>query len=301
MIFNRRPDATERLIEIANTVKGGAKENIKDDAWRRGPVEGRLSHALVNGITDFIVEDTEEIRLKIDAAGGKPIEVIEGPLMDGMNVVGDLFGAGKMFLPQVVKSARVMKQAVAHLIPYIEAEKVRSGNAGKAKGKDRDRHRKRRRARHRQEHRRGGAPVQQLRRGEPGRDGFGAKDPRDRQGGKGRRHRPVRPDHAVAGRNGACREGDGARRIQTALADRRRDHLEGPHGGEDRAELLRPGRLRARCLAKRFGGLQPAVVRPAQRIPRRRARGLRQDPRPAPRQERPRPAACTSRRRASSA
>ena len=135
VIFNRRADATERLIEVANTVKGGAKENIKDDAWRRGPVEGRLSHALVNGITDFIVEDTEEIRLKIDAAGGKPIEVIEGPLMDGMNVVGDLFGAGKMFLPQVVKSARVMKQAVAHLIPYIEAEKVRSGNAGKAKGK----------------------------------------------------------------------------------------------------------------------------------------------------------------------
>ena len=135
VVFNRRPDATERLIEIANTVKGGAKENVKDDTWRRGPVEGRLAHALVNGITDFIVEDTEEIRLKIDAAGGKPIEVIEGPLMDGMNVVGDLFGAGKMFLPQVVKSARVMKQAVAHLIPYIEAEKVRSGNAGKAKGK----------------------------------------------------------------------------------------------------------------------------------------------------------------------
>ena len=135
VIFNRRADATERLIEIANTVSGGAKENIKDDSWRRGPVEGRLSHALVNGVTDFIVDDTEEIRLKIEAAGGKPIEVIEGPLMDGMNVVGDLFGAGKMFLPQVVKSARVMKQAVAHLIPYIEAEKIRSGNAGKAKGK----------------------------------------------------------------------------------------------------------------------------------------------------------------------
>ena len=135
VIFNRRPDSTDRLIEIANTVKGGAKENIKDDIWRRGPVEGRIAHALVNGITEFVVEDTEEIRQKIEAAGGKPIEVIEGPLMDGMNIVGDLFGAGKMFLPQVVKSARVMKQAVAHLIPYIEAEKIRSGNAGKAKGK----------------------------------------------------------------------------------------------------------------------------------------------------------------------
>ena len=135
VIFNRRPDSTDRLIEIANTVKGGAKENIKDDTWRRGPVEGRIAHALVNGITEFVVEDTEEIRQKIEAAGGKPIEVIEGPLMDGMNIVGDLFGAGKMFLPQGVKSARVMKQAVAHLIPYIEAEKIRSGNAGKAKGK----------------------------------------------------------------------------------------------------------------------------------------------------------------------
>ena len=135
VIFNRRTDATERLIEIASRVKGGAKENLKDDTWRRGVVEGRLTHALVNGITDYIVEDTEEIRLKIEQADGKPIEVIEGPLMDGMNVVGDLFGAGKMFLPQVVKSARVMKQAVAHLIPYIEAEKIRSGNAGKAKGK----------------------------------------------------------------------------------------------------------------------------------------------------------------------
>ena len=135
VIFNRRPDATERMVEFANTVKGGAKESREDEAWRAAPVEERLKHALVAGITKYIVEDTEEVRAAIEARGGKPIEVIEGPLMSGMDVVGDLFGAGKMFLPQVVKSARVMKQAVAHLIPYIEAEKVRSGNAGKAKGK----------------------------------------------------------------------------------------------------------------------------------------------------------------------
>ena len=131
VIFNRRPDATERLVEAAGRFKGGAKEAAKDEAWRAAPVEERLAHALVNGIATHVVADTEEARLK----HARPIEVIEGPLMAGMNVVGDLFGAGKMFLPQVVKSARVMKQAVAHLIPYIEAEKAKSGEAGRAKGR----------------------------------------------------------------------------------------------------------------------------------------------------------------------
>ena len=131
VIFNRREDATERLVELANSVTTGAKKNLRDDAWRRGSVEERLIHALVNGLSEHVVADTEEARCKVE----RGIEVIEGPLMDGMNVVGDLFGAGKMFLPQVVKSARVMKQAVAHLIPYIEAEKVASGIAPTAKGK----------------------------------------------------------------------------------------------------------------------------------------------------------------------
>ncbi len=131
VIFNRRDDATERLVEFANSVKGGARETAKDEAWRAGSVEERLSHALVNGITTHVVADTEEARLKYP----RPIQVIEGPLMDGMNVVGDLFGAGKMFLPQVVKSARVMKQAVAHLVPYIEAEKAKSGEAGRPRGR----------------------------------------------------------------------------------------------------------------------------------------------------------------------
>src|SRR5690606_1272770 len=117
-------------IEFAATLKAGEARAVEDLAWRREPVEKRLAHAMVHGITTFVVEDTEEVRAKVEARGGRPIEVIEGPLMDGMNVVGDLFGAGKMFLPQVVKSARVMKQAVAHLVPYIEEEKRRLAAAG---------------------------------------------------------------------------------------------------------------------------------------------------------------------------
>jgi 5-methyltetrahydrofolate--homocysteine methyltransferase len=130
VVLNRRPDATDRLLEIADRYKGGATRREENLAWRQEPVEKRLAHALVHGITDYVVEDTEEVRQKIFAAGGRPIQVIEGPLMDGMNIVGDLFGAGKMFLPQVVKSARVMKQAVAHLIPFIEEEKRQIAAAG---------------------------------------------------------------------------------------------------------------------------------------------------------------------------
>jgi 5-methyltetrahydrofolate--homocysteine methyltransferase len=125
-------------VSFAEQVKAGGRKKEEDLAWRAIPVEKRLAHALVHGITQFVVEDTEECRAAIAARGGRPIEVIEGPLMDGMNIVGDLFGAGKMFLPQVVKSARVMKQAVAHLIPYIEEEKaahVAAGGEARAKGK----------------------------------------------------------------------------------------------------------------------------------------------------------------------
>ena len=143
VVLNRRPDAGERLVEIAETAKSGAKDESKRLEWRGTPehprtVGERLSHALVHGITDFITEDTEEAYRAILAKGGRPLHVIEGPLMDGMNVVGDLFGAGKMFLPQVVKSARVMKLAVAHLLPYIEEEKRQLEAAGgdvKTKGK----------------------------------------------------------------------------------------------------------------------------------------------------------------------
>jgi 5-methyltetrahydrofolate--homocysteine methyltransferase len=138
VVLNRRKDSGERLIEIAERAKGAAKDDSARLAWRAGSVEQRLSHALVHGINEFITADTEEAWRAIEARGGRPLHVIEGPLMEGMNIVGDLFGQGKMFLPQVVKSARVMKQAVAHLLPYIEAEKlamVEAGGEAKAKGK----------------------------------------------------------------------------------------------------------------------------------------------------------------------
>jgi 5-methyltetrahydrofolate--homocysteine methyltransferase len=134
VVLNRHPGAGEALVDFAVTVKEGKAKNAGPDlSWRQGSVEERLKHALVKGITDFVVEDTEEVRATLAAAGKPPLAVIEGPLMAGMDVVGDLFGAGKMFLPQVVKSARVMKQAVAHLLPYIEAEKLRTGSASKGK------------------------------------------------------------------------------------------------------------------------------------------------------------------------
>ncbi|MEM5425681.1 methionine synthase [Paraburkholderia ferrariae] len=138
VVLNRRADGTDRLLEIADKFKTGAAKKEENLEWRNQAVEKRLAHALVHGITNFIVEDTEEAREKIMGGGGRPINVIEGPLMDGMNIVGDLFGQGKMFLPQVVKSARVMKQAVAHLIPFIEEEKrllAESGADVRAKGK----------------------------------------------------------------------------------------------------------------------------------------------------------------------
>src|SRR5208282_1192554 len=136
VVLNRHADGTERLLAIAERYRGAAGKEAKaqDLSWREQPVDKRIAHALVNGITEFIEADTEEARLQ----ARRPLDVIEGPLMAGMNHVGDLFGAGKMFLPQVVKSARVMKQAVAILLPYMEAEKAAAEAAGeivKAQGK----------------------------------------------------------------------------------------------------------------------------------------------------------------------
>ncbi|MBI2186365.1 MAG: methionine synthase [Acidobacteria bacterium] len=131
VIFNRRPDATERLVRFAETVRGEAARREHDLSWREATVEARLAHALVHGIVDFIEEDVEEARRTLP----RPLDVIEGPLMDGMKIVGDLFGAGKMFLPQVVKSARAMKKAVAYLLPYMEEEKRKAGAAADAPGK----------------------------------------------------------------------------------------------------------------------------------------------------------------------
>ena len=131
VIFNRRPDATERLVQFADTVKGAGTKREHDLSWREAPVEKRLAHALVHGVVDFIEQDVEEARVALP----RPLDVIEGPLMDGMKIVGDLFGAGKMFLPQVVKSARAMKKAVAYLLPYMEEEKRAAGGTHRAQGK----------------------------------------------------------------------------------------------------------------------------------------------------------------------
>ena len=130
VLLNRKPDATENLVTFAETVKAKKEETVEEAEWRKGTVESRLTHSLIKGITEFIEDDTEEARLKL----GEPLNVIEGPLMDGMNVVGDLFGEGKMFLPQVVKSARVMKKAVAYLQPYLEAQKA-ANPGSRAQGK----------------------------------------------------------------------------------------------------------------------------------------------------------------------
>ncbi len=243
VVLNRRPDATERLLEAADSVKGDAAKQATNLEWRTGPVHERLQHALVHGIADFVVEDTEEARKLAE----RPIEVIEGLLMDGMNIVGDLFGSGKMFLPQVVKSARVMKRAVAHLIPYIEAEKLKNADT-RAKGK----------------------VVVATVKGDVhdiGKNIVGVvlqcnnyevvdlgvmvpcakileaaiREKADMIG--------LRAHHAIARRNGVRRGRDGARRVYHAAARRRRDHEQSPHRREDRAALLRPGRACARCIS----------------------------------------------------
>ncbi len=158
VVLNRRPDATDRLLDAAERFKGGtSKKQAPDLSWRERPVAERLKHALIHGIDTYVEADTEEARL----AAARPLHVIEGPLMDGMNAVGDLFGAGKMFLPQVVKSARVMKKSVAYLMPFMEAEKREQGlENAHCGGTHPARDRERRRARHRQKHRRRRAAMQ---------------------------------------------------------------------------------------------------------------------------------------------
>ena len=199
VLLNRRPDATERLLTFADTVKASGKKGsaapaAEAEAWRKGTVEERLAHALLKGVTDYIEADTEEARQKL----GRPLLVIEGPLMDGMNTVGDLFGAGKMFLPQVVKSARVMKRAVAVLLPYMEAEKEASGNH-QAQGKILVSDGQGRRARHRQKHRWRGFGLQQLRGARFGRHGVSGENSGHRPARKRRCDRLIRFDYAVAG------------------------------------------------------------------------------------------------------
>ena len=246
VVLDRRPDATDRLLEIAPRYAGGAAVTraVDDLGWRDLPVDERLTHALVEGIDAWIVEDTEEARL----ATKRPLDVIEGPLMAGMNVVGDRFGSGRMFLPQVVKSARVMKKAVAHLIPYLEEQREGTG-------------------------RRAGTIVMATVKGDVHDIGKnivgvvlgcndyevidlgvmvpGRADPRDRPRAERRPDRPVGPDHAVARRDGPRRLAHGGRGDDDAAADRRRDDVPRPHRGEDRARVLLAGRARRRRVARR--------------------------------------------------
>ena len=259
VLLNRRPDSTERLVDFGEKLKGEGTvvTEKKAEEWRHGTVEERLSHALVKGIDTYIETDTEEARAKL----GRPLLVIEGPLMDGMSVVGDLFGSGKMFLPQVVKSARVMKKAVAYLTPYMEAEKEAMAAAG-------------------QEVRAQGKIVLATVKGDVhdiGKNIVGVvlacnnyevidlgvmvsvgKNPGARQGRERRPHRPERPHHPLLRRDGARSPRDGAPGIQDAPAHRRSHHQPRAHGDQNRAPLQRAGGPRARCQPRRAGDDQPA-------------------------------------------
>ena len=214
VVLNRRPDAAERLLEIAETynASGEAAEEAQEE-WRTLPIRERISTPSSRASTRTSRRIPRSSAPRSRPAAADPIEVIEGPLMDGMNVVGDLFGDGQMFLPQVVKSARVMKKAVAYLIPFIEAEKAKSPELATAEGHqrhDRHGHGQGRRPRHRQEHRGRRAAVQQLRSHRPRGHGAGPEDPRRRQGARRRHHRAVRADHPLARRDGRLRRGDAA-------------------------------------------------------------------------------------------
>ena len=248
VLFNRRPDATERLVEIADRFRGEGTRRELDLRWREAPVGKRLEHALVHGIVDFIEDDTEEAR----QSAQRPLDVIEGPLMDGMRVVGDLFGSGRMFLPQVVKSARVMKRAVAYLQPYMEDEKDGThGAQGKmllatVKGDVHDI----------------GKNIVGVVLGCNDYDviDLGVMVPPekilDTAEAEQRRHRrALRPDHPVARPDGRRRARDGSSPPRAAVADRRRDDLAAAHGGEDRARVRERDGARARrepCRGRRL-------------------------------------------------
>ena len=247
VVLARRDDATERLLAVAGTVRAEAASR-RDDEWRNEAVEARLVHALVNGINSFVAEDTDEAR----EAAARPLDVIEGPLMDGMNVVGDLFGEGKMFLPQVVKSARVMKQAVARLLPFIEAGKAADGES-RAKGKI----------------------VMATVKGDVHDIGknivgvvlecnnfevvdLGVMVPADRIVAAAREEGAAMIGLSglitpLARRDGPCRRRNAAGRALHPSADRRRDHVEDPHRRQDRAAIRRAGDPRDRRLPRRRG------------------------------------------------
>ncbi len=310
LVLDRRPDATERLLDVADAARSAASGQTRDLSWREAPVGERLTHALVEGISDWIVADTEEARL----LAARPLHVIEGPLMAGMSIVGDRFGSGRMFLPQVVKSARVMKQAVAHLVPFIEAERAARAAAGEAeeagggggfaasgaaagsgavagqrrrpgwssRGRhDRHGHREGRRPRHRQEHRRRRARLQRLPRRGPRRHGALDAHPRDRGGGGRGHHRSVRAHHALPGGDARGGRRDGACRALHPAAHRRSHDLPRTYRRAPRAGLQRPGHPCGGRLPGRRRGRRPARPGGPRRVHGRQARRVRGGPPPA--------------------
>ncbi len=244
VLFDRRPDATERLVEFAETVKKKAATGTTNElAWRGGPVEERLSHALVKGITDFIEADAEEARQKYPSC----LSIIEGPLMAGMQVVGDLFGAGKMFLPQVVKSARHEKGGRVFAAVHGGGEtQKRHGRPGPRQGALG--HGQRRRPRHRQEHRRRRARLQQLPGDRPGRNGPLRADSGNRAHRGCQHDRPFGPDHAEPRRNGPRRTRDAARKVRYSIVDRRGHHQRQAYGRQDRPTVSLANDPRSRCV-----------------------------------------------------
>ncbi len=290
VVLNRKradgESPTERLVAFAETLQDHRQACRRRPGVAQRPRSRRGCRMRWSRASRrYIIADTEEARRKIEAQGGKPIQVIEGPLMAGMNVVGDLFGAGKMFLPQVVKSARVMKQAVGHLIPFIEAEKAKSGDAGKPKG----------------------TIVMATVKGDVHDIGknivgvvlqcnnfdvidLGVMVPAQKILDIARERDVdlvglVRAHHAFARGNGARGARDAAARHGAAAADRRCDDFARAHRGQDRAELRRGHRLRARRFARGGCGQQSPLRRAQGRLCRRSRGRLRKDPRPARRQE----------------
>ena len=269
VLLNRRPDATERLVDFGEKLKAASARRVGQP--RRRPKSGAAARSRSGSRTRWSKASTRTSMWTPKRRGpssGVRSRSSKGPLMDGMSVVGDLFGAGKMFLPQVVKSARVMKKAVAYLTPFMEAEKAAhgGGRAGREDaGQDRARDRQGRRPRHRQEHRRRRARLQQLRSDRHGRDGPVRENPRARQAREGGHDRPERAHHAFARRDGARRPRDGASGLQAAAAHRRRDDQPRAHGREDRAVLQRAGGARARRQPRGAGHHQPAQRRRARR------------------------------------
>ena len=245
VVLNRRPDAAERLLEIAEEHnRAGQAAEVSEEEWRALPLGERITHSLVKGIDAHVEADTELLRAEIAERGGRPIEVIEGPLMDGMNVVGDLFGAGQD-VPPAGRQERARHEEGRRLPHPVHREgEGRRPGAGDPEGHERhDRHgdRQGRRARHRQEHRRRRAPVQQLRGHRPRRHGAGPEDPRRRQGARGRHHRAVGPHHALARRDGQLRRRDAAAGPDDPAAHRWGDDLARPHRRQGRQALRRAG------------------------------------------------------------